>query len=271
MSFNQALEASFKELTESKKVKTILISEPTLDNAARKMESVGYILSKTPNSRRALKEYLCGNSLYLAGTVGAGKTEFFRALSRSGVAQNKIAIYSLSEHGDDHVKEISEDIRALDDYELVVDDLGMESDWSGNRTKAEVIQKIMAIREHSRRRTHYTTNLDSEMINQYGERVKSRLSTCVKIAMVSNVDNRAPKVNEAELQRQQQESQVIVEEESLLDQVKFFAFRLNDYLEKGMNIMNYKPRIIEKYNMLKEQNLPTDELEPYYKMVTKNV
>lgn len=271
MSFNQALEASFKELTESKKVKTIPISEPTLDNAARKMESVGYILGKTPNSRLALKEYMGGKSLYLAGTAGAGKTEFFRALSRSGVAKNKIAIYSLSEHGDKQLNEIGEYIRSLDDYELVVDDIGNESDWSGNRTKVEVIQKIMSIREHSRRRTHYTTNLDSTMINQYGERVKSRLNTCVKIAMVSKVDNRTPKTNESELQRYLQEEKAIIPEETLSEKVEFLVYRLKRLIEIKMNILHHRDFIIELYNELKKQNLPTDKLEPYYKMVTGNV
>jgi hypothetical protein len=122
---------------------------------------------------------------------------WFKALQSAGLARNDIAIYSLPEHGNAFVSVIVDDIKSFADTELVIDDVGTESNWSGHRND-DILSRVIGVREGTDKRTHYTTNLSSEQLKErYDERVVSRLRLCVFIPMVG-ADNRAATANAEE-------------------------------------------------------------------------
>jgi len=165
------------------------VSDRACGAAMQRMAKAGYRFEISPNSAMALRCYLEGKSLCLAGTPGVGKTMWFKALRDSGVAANPIEIYSLTEHGGDYEKTVVDEIRAFHDCELVVDDMGTESNWNGNRAD-DLLIRVMAARERSALRTHYTTNLTAAQIRaRYDDRVRSRLRLCKFIPMTGH-DNR---------------------------------------------------------------------------------
>lgn len=197
MSFEATLLPILKELAGAHEKPVCTVSDHEVSVAARKMARTGYDFTRTPNSLKALKAYLAGKALVLAGTTGVGKTLWFKALRDSGVARHPIFIYSLTEHGNDFANIVVEDIKGLRDFELVLDDVGTETTWNGTRND-ELLTRILAVRECVTLRTHFTTNLPAcKLRTRYDERVVSRLHTCEFIAM-TGADNRQAAANDKE-------------------------------------------------------------------------
>ena len=197
MSFEEALAKSLKSIATDAALPDITVTDGELKVAATRLSRVGYDFDRTPNSLMALRAYLEGKPICLAGTAGAGKTMFFQALQKSGVARDRIVIYSLPEHGNDFVSTIVDDIKSFADVELVVDDVGTESNWNGRRTD-DILSRLIAVREQTGKRTHYTTNLSAaQLMERYDERVVSRLRLCVFVPMVG-ADNRTASTNPAD-------------------------------------------------------------------------
>ena len=170
------------------------VSDGQFKIAAKLMKQNGYDLERTPNAKKALVLYLAGRSLFLAGSTGAGKTMFFKAIGASRLGEGTVVIYSLNENRGKFTSVITDEIRALNDYEVVIDDVGTEGGHNG-RDDEELLSRIMAIRERSIRRTHYTSNLTGQQIKErYDERVRSRLRCCMFIPMLGN-DNRSVTTN----------------------------------------------------------------------------
>lgn len=197
MSFEDSLAESLKTLATAAAKPDITVTDGELKAMAEQMAKTGYDFTRTPNSLKALRAYGEGKPLCLAGTTGSGKTMWFKSLQESGVAKARIVIYSLTEHGNDFVRVVADDIKRYRDCELVVDDVGTESNWNGHRAD-DVLTRIIAVREQTDKRTHYTTNLSAAQLkSRYDERVVSRLRLCVFVPM-AGADNRSASTNPAE-------------------------------------------------------------------------
>ena len=196
MNFDRALDAACMGLGAA--MRAVPVADGEVEAAAERMRRCGY--EHGERSIAALRAYLEGKSLMLSGTVGTGKTLFFAALNRSGVARSPIAVYSLKEHDNDPMDEVVEEIRGLAGREVLLDDVGSEHDRVEFGNRPDVLASIMSLREASPRRTHYTTNLVAGHLRQrYGSRVVSRFRLCARFAFVGK-DRRCAAVNCAEVQ-----------------------------------------------------------------------
>lgn len=192
MSLAEEVNAMITEIT----APVISISNSELKNAAEKMRRCGY--EHTEKSIKALKTYLEGKSLILTGTVGTGKTMFFKILNKSGVARTPILIYSLKMHDNDSMNSIITDIKSMNTREVLIDDVGAEHEKVEYGCRPEVFASIVGIRESSPLRTHYTTNLkSSDLKTRYGDRIVSRMKSCAVIPFVG-ADRRSTTTNLAE-------------------------------------------------------------------------
>ena len=167
-----------------------------LTHARLRMERAGFHMDG--NTTEALKAYLEGRSLLLGGKVGTGKTFFFRMLGAAGLAKNDLVVYSIKQHDNDGIDSIVRDMRNLRDCEVVLDDIGSEHDKVDFGDRPDLLASIIAQREASPKRTHYTTNLTADMLKKrYGERVTSRLRLCESVPFVGK-DRRRPAANPQE-------------------------------------------------------------------------
>jgi len=197
MGFDEAVLASLSEIAMEAARPTVAATEAEVVEAARRMATTGYDFKRTSNALVALRHYLNGHSLFIGGNAGTGKTMFFRSLADSGVARHGVYVYSLGEHGNDYEREVVDEIRAHNGDEVVVDDVGCESDWNGRRD-ADMLFRILAVREGLRFRTHLTSNADKARLQGYDERVRSRLKAFEFVPFVG-ADNRATCVNAEEM------------------------------------------------------------------------
>ena len=165
-----------------------------LHKATQLMKMFGYdFTGQEDSSKEALTAYLQGYSLCLAGSVGTGKTYFFETLQHTHLFPFRIVIYSLKANDGKYTREIQEDLNRLNDAEVVIDDLGAESDWGGKRP--EIVSTILAIRQASPRRTFFTTNLTRQQLQaRYDDRIVSRLKSYKFIPMIGE-DKRKPTAN----------------------------------------------------------------------------
>lgn len=160
----------------------------------KRMEWCGYDFNDHKEaSEEALMSYLKGYSLCLAGSVGTGKTFFFETLKKINIFQQQMVIYSLKANDGKNTREIQEDLMRHHCADVVIDNLGTESDWNGKRP--DVVATVLSTRQASYRRTFFTTNLTVQLINErYDDRVVSRLKQFKFIPMIGE-DRREPKIN----------------------------------------------------------------------------
>ena len=199
---NDLFGSAFDSLVKEVNTSTIRVSKADLAFAAKKMHDAGYELNS--ESRKALVAYMEGKSLFIAGPCGTGKTEFFKALNRSGVAQKPITIYSLKLHDNDSMEEVDDFLYRMKDEDIVIDDVGAEHDKLEYGNHRDVLAYIIAFRENCKARTFYTTNLKKvELLTRYGERILSRFKIHVMVMFIGE-DRRTEIVNEAAVAYQQQ-------------------------------------------------------------------
>lgn len=192
--FDEMVVRFANELVKTIKPENITITDGEFRAAAERMLGAGYDITRSANASEALRAYLEGKPIALKGGTGVGKTAFFRALNKSKIAQSVIIIYSVTRHANDYESSIVDDIKAYNEFEFVVDDFGNESTWGGKRTDT-ILTRIIAVREMSRMRTHFTTNLEAQEIKaRYDERVVSRLKCCEWVNM-NGSDNRQATAN----------------------------------------------------------------------------
>ena len=131
-------------------------------------EKRGYI--HTAESLDALEKYMQGYSLLLTGAVGTGKTFFFQSLGRD------IEIVSLATLAGWKLDDIQRLLDNNSDYEVVFDDIGAEPAISDFGVKQEILPLILERRQYCRKRTHFTTNLSAQAIEErYGVRSIDRI------------------------------------------------------------------------------------------------
>lgn len=193
MNFDANLVRSLRQLAADAAPKTVAVTENELKSAAERMARVGYDFSRTPNAQKALRLYLEGKSLCLAGTVGTGKTLFFDSLQKSDISPT-LRIFPLSAHRNAYVSTICEALQDFTQQEVVIDDFGVESNWGGKRAD-DILAQIIDVRGLSPKRTHLTTNLSgAEIKARYDDRVISRLRQFAFVSMVGE-DNRTVTIN----------------------------------------------------------------------------
>lgn len=121
-------------------------------------------------SLEALEKYAQGYALLLTGSVGTGKTFFFQSLGQN------IEIVSLATLAGWKLDDIQRMLDNNRDYEVVFDDIGAEPAISDFGVKQEILPLILERRQYCRKRTHFTTNLSAQEIEErYGVRSIDRI------------------------------------------------------------------------------------------------
>lgn len=147
------------------------VSKERLTVVANRMALNGY--QHTPKSLEALHAYLQGYGVFLSGTVGTGKTLFFRLLG--------VTVLDMTTFAGMRDEDAIALIHNYQNEEIVLDDIGREpcSPW----TKQEYINGILEARSRSRFPTHFTTNFDEQrMLARYNDvRVVDRLYQFAKM------------------------------------------------------------------------------------------
>lgn len=118
----------------------------------------------------ALEKYMQGYSLLITGSVGTGKTFFFKSLGRD------ITVISLVGLSGWKLEEVETMLNNTWEHEVMFDDLGAEPPISEYGVKQEILPLILEKRKYCKKRTHFTTNLNAEQIQaRYGVRVIDRI------------------------------------------------------------------------------------------------
>ena len=139
--FDSAYNSLVKEVSTS----PMRITSVDLDYASKKLRVVGYDMDD--KRKAALRAYLEGKPLFLAGDIGTGKTLFFNALNRAGLARENIIIYSLKAHDGDSMEALMDFLRQTQNDEIVIDDIGTEHDKIDYGNHHDVFATIVAFRE----------------------------------------------------------------------------------------------------------------------------
>ena len=145
-------------------------------------------------SLEALRLYMAGYGLFIHGSVGTGKTMFFRTLRTFDGGE--VAVFSMH----DILGRTEGDIREMMDElafrEVLLDDIGAEPTFNNYGVKFDILAYIIERRMASEERTHFTTNLKkSEIKDRYGIRIIDRITEMCKSVEFSGASNRAVKAN----------------------------------------------------------------------------
>ncbi len=171
------------------------VPEGELRVAAAAMAARGY--RHSPASLEALRRYLQGYGLYLAGAVGTGKTLFFRTVQPTptrGNPQGRVAILSMAGLLDRSVADVAAFLDGNTDHELVLDDVGREPQFVEYGKRFEILPWILDRREACAARTHVTTNgSEREIAARYGTAVVDRLRGLGAYIRFSGPSLRAPR------------------------------------------------------------------------------
>ena len=164
---------------------------------AKRMSDAGYVFEMA--SLKALWAYLDGYPIGLCGTIGSGKTMFFRLLRTVQIDRfdidTKIAILSSNVLSAMTTREAVDKMEELRSREVVIDDIGSEPINNTFGVRSEVLSLILECRAESKHRTHFTTNLSGSAIQErYGDRFRDRLSM-FKIFELTGKSLRTPERN----------------------------------------------------------------------------
>lgn len=163
-------------------------SDELVMRVASEMINYGYRFNAV--SLNALTDYLSGKELFLFGSVGTGKSLFFKALSectdgidRARYGAKNLKPYKFAVVSAETAATMSTD--ALRDFmlrnaslDLVIDDLGSEAPSMSFGTKYDLIGQILQHHEliGGKGRLHVTSNIkDKDIFERYGERRFDRL------------------------------------------------------------------------------------------------
>jgi len=175
-----------KQLAQSfvpNEVQAPTIKPETLKLFAEKMSEKGYEMTEA--SLKILNEYLKGYNLWLCGNVGVGKTFFFTCMSRVRKARGLSPIVKLSmiETQGWTMEDASEWARDVEDYDVLIDDVGAEPMLNHYGEKVEVFPYLLEKRMRiSGQRTHLTSNLGpTDILKRYERRVADRFAQMFKM------------------------------------------------------------------------------------------
>lgn len=145
-------------------------------------------------SLEALRLYMAGYGLFIHGSVGTGKTMFFRTLRTFDGGE--VAVFSMHDilgRSESDIREMMDD---LANREVLLDDIGAEPVFNNYGVKFDILAYIIERRMASEERTHFTTNLKkSEIKDRYGIRIIDRITEMCKSVEFSGGSNRAVKAN----------------------------------------------------------------------------
>lgn len=174
-----------------------LATEERFMREANRMASSGYRFEK--GSLEALWSYLDGYSIGLVGSIGSGKTMFFRLLETVQLDRFDIdphinilpmgILASMTTH------EIVERMDEMRMHEVLIDDIGSEQINNTFGVKSEILSLVLECRCESKHRTHFTTNLSGATIKErYGDRIIDRLKM-FRTFVLNGRSNRVPTQN----------------------------------------------------------------------------
>lgn len=147
----------------------------------------------------ALTLYLSGASLFLLGNTGTGKSSFWKVLSKIRVHRKgdpiglesspfKFAFIHMPIIQAFSISDVNKFLVRHETRELVVDDVCTDDKTVDYGKRIEMLAFIVAQRDTVAARTHFTSNIGLERVNErYGERVLSRMSRAIQIPF--NTDN----------------------------------------------------------------------------------
>lgn len=143
-----------------KRTKREVATQERLSMVALHMTRCGY--RHTRESLDALRDWLDGYGLLLAGDVGTGKTMFFKCLP------NSVAILPMRECYLWGFDRLDSWLSSNADSDILVDDLGAECAANNFGSKYNAINPILERRLGSAYRTNFTTNFTSkELLAKY--------------------------------------------------------------------------------------------------------
>ena len=159
--------ASFKPVLP----KVAEVSDETLTRRINNMAARGYIFN--PVTIEAMIAYLQGYGVLLSGSVGVGKTLFFRC------ASPEIVIQDMGEMVGWKQNEVREWLDFCRDREVLIDDIGC----GGSKAKDfgreyDALLMVLNARDpyRCRYRTHFTTNLtNDQLVEGFDARVVDRI------------------------------------------------------------------------------------------------
>ena len=177
------------------------VSDEEVLAVANGMAAKGYRFSAA--STHALTEVLSGNSVFIYGFCGTGKSLFFKMLSEYSNGINNstgrpihpytFAVVRLGLAAAHSVKEVEEFVNFHDGRPLILDDLGSEAMSSEYGRTMEMADIILQLREFTDKPTHIISNFNGEqLVKRYGVRVVDRMRHSVPMINFGNDTSRAP-------------------------------------------------------------------------------
>lgn len=150
-----------------------VVTEAELAAKAKAMALRGYVHSR--ETLAALDAYLRGYGILLSGAVGIGKTLFFKTVN-----PEPIAILSFNTCHLWKYDQLDEFLRETRGEELVLDDIGWQTEANSYGTRYEALQVALDYRINaSSARTHATTNCtNDELIDRFDGHLVDRLYEC---------------------------------------------------------------------------------------------
>jgi len=145
-----------------------------------------------------------GKGFCVQGFTGCGKTKrmelFARLLSVKFIRAEDMVERIRNNNSPTFLKEISRtDIYAFDlvpdrYYDLIIDDLGFESEKSNTYGNVrDIMEQVLKERSNifPKWKTHFTTNLtEPQILSRYGDRIYSRLCEMCHFVTMTNADRR---------------------------------------------------------------------------------
>ena len=159
---------------------------------ASSMAKRGYRFNE--ESLEALRLYMSGYGLFVRGSVGTGKSLFFKLLrNHNGDPVKVFSMHNIRGRTDVEIRELMDH---LDRYEVLLDDIGAEPTFSNFGVKSDILVYMVERRMESRMRTHFTTNLTTqEIYDRYGDRLIDRITEMCRSVEFGGESRRSPKAN----------------------------------------------------------------------------
>ena len=168
------------------------ITQEMLMLKAKKMAERGYRFNES--ALEALRLYMSGYGLFVLGSVGTGKTMFFKVLRNH--KGERIRIFSMHDIFGRNEVEVRELMDNLLDHELLLDDVGAEPQFNNYGVKFDILAYLVERRMESNMRTHFTTNMTrEEFLGRYGDRIADRMAEMCRSVEFSGESLRSPKAN----------------------------------------------------------------------------
>lgn len=162
------------------------VSDETLARRINDMAARGYIFN--PVTIEAMIAYLQGYGVLLSGSVGVGKTHFFRMIG------DDIYIMNASDANGLTQREVYEWIEYTRDRDVMIDDVGSGGAKARDYGREyDALLMILNAREPYRckRRTHFTTNLtNDQLVDTFDARVVDRIYGLAKCFRLPDEESR---------------------------------------------------------------------------------